>query len=144
MAKKDKKAEKVAVNIPEGFKCYKKIGGGSYRFQNRIIKTGQNFWIDPDAIPTSFKDLFKEIPDDNKAVVIHTNVAKKSKEEASTHVPEKFELVQATDENGEVLVKGKGKNQEPLYNVVDEGGKPMNDAPLRKGKAEELLAALSV
>lgn len=140
MAKKDKKEEVAKNNIPEGFKCYKKIGGGSIRFPNRIIKSGQKFWIEPDSIPTSFKDLFEQTSEDYKAVVVNTNNSVKTKEKEVTNVAEKFEVIIATDENGKAITKGK----DPLYNVVDEAGKVLNEKPLRKGKADELLSQLSV
>lgn len=139
MAKKEK-VQEVSI-IPEGMKCFQKVNGGSYRTNNRIIKPGQKFWIDPDGIPDTFKDNFKEVAPDYKAVII-TTVGKPvvfNKKEAVL-IPDKFEIIPATDEDGNPLYKGK----DSLYNVIDEEGKPINEKPLRKGKAEELRAALNV
>lgn len=136
MAKKEKKA------IPEGMKCFKKKGGGSHRFPNRIIKSGQAFWCYPDAISDAFKDTVVETAADYKAVVISdtgslpkAKPAKKAKQDDIV----KFEMVKAKDEEGNPIKKGNSN----LYNIVDGDGKAMNDAPLRKGKAAELLETLS-
>lgn len=137
---KDKK-NKVVANIPEGMKCFQKIGGGNLRFVNRIIKPGQNFWINPDAIPTGFLDLVKEVAADNKAVIISasTPIFFKKVKELPENVAEKFEMVPAVDEDGVQLKKGNS----PLYNIIGEDGEPINEKPLRKGKATESLEALN-
>ncbi len=137
MAKKDK----VVNVIPDGMKCFQKSGGGSIRFPNRIIKTGQKFWIDPNAIPKQFLYVVKEVAPDNKAVVVvMENVPVAFTTDEAKEVADKFEMVKATDETGEVITKGTSQ----LYNVIDEAGKLINDKPLRKGKAEELLETLNV
>lgn len=138
MAKKDNEVKKVDVTI-EGMRCYQKLGGGTLRISNRIIKPGQNFWIAPESIPTGFKSYLKEVPADPKAVVVTTVVPAKPRIQEAEIVAEKFEMVEATDENGEVIMKG----ETPLYNVIGEDKKPMNDKPLRKAKAEELLNSLN-
>lgn len=137
---KDKEKREVSHSIPEGMKCFQKTGGGSHRFENRIIKPGQKFWIDPNAIPKAFEDVFKEVAADYGAVVVGTNLPIKSIKNVAKHVADKFEVIIATDENGDVITKGK----DSLYNVIGEDGKPINEKPLRKGKADELQAALNV
>jgi hypothetical protein len=141
MAKKEKVQQAVNI-IPDGMKCFQKINGGSYRVSNRIIKPGQKFWIDPDLIPTSFKDGFKEVAPDYKAVIVTTTGASpvKSSKKEVVNVPDKFEVIPAVDEDGEPILKGKDQ----LYNVIGEDGKPINEKPLRKGKAEEYCAALNL
>jgi hypothetical protein len=149
MAKKVKKEEVVEKSVTTGvdellvgMRCYQKVGGGSHRFPNRIIKKNQKFWATPETLPKSMKDLFKEVAPDKDAVIVRLSNAPnpviKNVEEAQI-VEEKFELVPALDENGVQILKGNSA----LYNVVDEFGKAMNEKPLRKGKAEELLAALN-
>ena len=142
---KDKKViknivQKATTTIPEGMLCYQKVGGGSIRFANRIIKSGQKFWIYPESIPSLFKNACKEVPADSKAVVIENQARPRveGKKELGL-VPEKFELVEATDEDGELIKKG----ESVLYNVVGKDGKPLNEKPLRKAKAEELLSAVN-
>lgn len=135
---KDKKA-KVEFEYPVGMKCYTKVGGGSHRFKNRIIKPGQNFWCYPDAIAESIKDRFKEIAPDKKAVIVSVSATRKETLTEKTIVPEKFKMVEAFDENGEKLMKG----ENPLYNVIGEDEKPLNDKPLRENKAVELLESLN-
>jgi hypothetical protein len=136
-----KEKEKKSKLIPDGFKCYQKVGGGSHRFPNRIIKPGQKFWCNPSALPKAIVDVFKEVPADYNAVIVNVeNVPLSFNVDEAVIVPDKFEVVQARDDDGEPLKKGK----DLLFNVVDEEGKVINDKPLRKSKAEELVAALNV
>jgi len=133
------KKVKTTVNIPEGMKCYQKIGGGSLRFPNRIIKTGQRFWTYPEAIE-SFKLRLKEVPDDYGAVVVTTaNRPRIEGKKELEIVLEKFKLIKALDKVGKVIKKGESN----LYNVIGADEKPLNEKPLRKKKAEELLEALN-
>lgn len=139
-----KKSKRVNKEIPDGMKCYQKLGGGNHRFGGgvagaRIIKTNQRFWAYPEVIPTSFKDVFKEVAPDNGAVIIDVERPKIEGIEEAQVVPEKFEMVKALDEDGEVIKKGDSN----LYNVIGEDEEPLNPKPLRKGKAKELLDSLN-
>lgn len=137
---KDKKDKKVVNNIPDGMKCYEKVGGGNIRFPNRIIKSGQKFWIYPESIAEAFRGACKEVPADTGAIVVDTVVRPKIEgKKAQEQVPEKFSMVKALDEDGETIKKGNSN----LYNVVGEDENPLNEKPLRKGKAEELLETLN-
>lgn len=136
MAKK-KKAKKV-VNVPEGMKCYQKQGGGSYRTNNRIIKPKQKFFMFPESVPEAFKNSIKEVAPDSKAIVINAPRPRIEGKKEVASVPEKFEMIKALDENGEVIKKG----DSALYNVVGEDKQALNEKPLRKGKAKELLETL--
>jgi len=143
MAKKDKKSKRVST-IPEGMRCFQKVGGGNHRFGSgslnaRIIKQNQKFWCYPEILPTSFKDVFKEVAPDSGAVVIQTEAPVIDGVEEAQVVPEKFEMVKAVDEDGELIKKGDSF----LYNVIGEDEQPLNDKPLRKKKAEELLETLN-
>lgn len=134
------KTKKIVNDIPKGMKCYQKIGGGSLRFPNRIIKSGQKFWAYPESIPDIFKSRIKEDPADTGAVVIKTGgVPRIEGKKALVNVPDKFEMVKALDKDGKTIKKGNSN----LYNVVGGDEKAMNAKPLRKGKAEELLEALN-
>jgi len=136
---KDKKSKVVSI-IPEGMKCYKKIGGGSLRFPNRIIKSGQKFWVYPESIPEVFKSRVNEVTADTGAVVVIVGARPRIEgKEVLELVPDKFEMVKALDDAGKVIKKGNSN----LYNVVGADGKALNDKPLRKGKAEELLESLN-
>lgn len=140
MAKKDKKVARATREIPEGMKCFQKIGGGSYRTGNRIIKPGQRFWTYPESLPKVFKAAFKEVAADYGAVVVEPlNRPRIDGIEEAKIVPEKFEIVKAVDEEGNEVKKGDSF----LYNVVGEDGKTLNEKPLRKKKAEELLETLN-
>ena len=134
------KKVKVTKEIPEGMKCYQKIGGGSLRFPNRIIKSGQKFWVYPESVPDAFKIRVKEVPDDYGAIVVATVTRPKIEGIKELEViPEKFKMVKALDEDGEVIKKGKSN----LYNVMGADEIPLNEKPLRKVKAQELLEALN-
>lgn len=134
---KEKKAKK---DIPKGMKCFRKINGGSLRFPNRIIKSGQKFWANPAEIPAPFTDQIEETTEDKKAVVITPkaempNPGKKNE----APVEPKFRLEKAEDEDHEVIMRGKN----PLWNVLDQAGKVLNDEPLTKGKAKEHIKLLN-
>jgi len=136
MAKKDKKEVTI---IPDGMKCFQKSVGGTIRFPNRIIKSGQKFWIIPAAIPKAFLDAVKEVAPDYTAIIVQVdNIPVAFDEDENTNVEEKFKMVTVVGKDGKVLKKGNS----PLYNIIDEDSKPINDKPLRKGKAEELLEGL--
>lgn len=137
MAKNKVKKE---VNIPEGMKCYQKTGGGNLRVANRILKQNQKFWCYLETIPEAFRDVVKEVAPDTGAIVLKVeDVPRVQLIEEANIVPDKFEMVKALDEDGEVIKKGNSN----LYNVVGEDGKPANEKPLRKGKAEEFLEVLN-
>ena len=141
-AKKEVKKEvKQFAGIPTEMKCFQKVGGGSLRFENRIIKSGQKFWIQPHLVPNAFKDLINEVAADNGAVVINAISSYKFQNEQDGELLlEKFRLEKALDENDEVIMKA----DSALYNVVGADNKPLNEKPLRKNKAEELLETLNV
>lgn len=138
---KDKKSKKE-LEVPEGMKCFKKVGGGSIGFPNRIIKPNQKFWAYPNSIPAMFKDSVEETAADYGAVILKTEgyapIVSKLDKGASDVV--KFTVVKATDENGKELPKVSGKF---MYNVVGADGKAINEEPLKKGKANELYESLS-
>jgi len=138
MAKNKENKARVVV-IPEGMICVQKTGGGSHRFANRIIKTGQKVWVYPEAID-SFKDKFNEVGADYGAIIVQTIVPPKvrSKKELEL-IPDKFKIVKAVDADGKVIKKGKAN----MYNVIGSNGDALNEKPLRQGKAEELAEALN-
>ncbi len=134
------KEKKERKEVPEGMKCFKKVGGGSLRFPNRIIKSGQKFWAFPNSVPDIFKDQLEESAPDYGAVILQDSGSAPVVGKLEKPTVSKFEVVKATDENGKELPKISGKF---MYNVVDESGKAINEEPLKKGKANELLEALS-
>jgi len=139
MAKNKDKKEKEASTIPVDMVCMQKIGGGSFRLPNRIIKSGQNFWCYPEMIPTSIKDLFKEVAPDKNAIVVGLDNPRPTFENQKP-IAEKFRIEKALDaDTGEILTKGKAA----LYNVLGADNMPLNEAPIRKNKAEELADQLN-
>jgi hypothetical protein len=111
------RAEKATEKIR-----YRKVGGGSLRLsiggQNRIIKPNEVFSAFPNEIPQAFKDTC--IPLDSLPKV----------EEA------KPQPVKTT-----FSLKPRGKSKS-LFDVVDSLGKVINDKPLPKAIAEQLVSDL--
>lgn len=133
------KKNKVKVDIPKGMVCFKKIGGGSFSFPNRIIKPNQKFWAFPNSVPDAFKDQVQEVEADKTAVILSgvgsAPIAVKEEEVVET----KFEVVSAVNEDGEPLRKGK----KLLYIVADLTGKVISEEPMLKGKANKLAETLN-
>ena len=101
---------------------YRKIGGGSLRLniggQNRIIKPNEVFSAFPSEIPVAFKDTV--MPLDSEA---------------------KVELAKPHPTKVTFSVKPRGKSHS-LFDVVDSLGKVINDKPLPKATAEQLVSDL--
>jgi hypothetical protein len=123
--KKEKKVvveevEETAVIIEQPIKSlFRKIGGGSFLFENHHIKSNQTFWADPDDIPKSFRN-----------VVILVDPGDAVAPKAPNKLPVPPEVYHLEEVEGD------------LWNVVNEKGKPINEAPLSKASAEELLTVL--
>jgi len=103
---------------------WQKIGGGSLRWNGRIIKPQEIFYADKEELPVSFLDTLVclESEEVQEAAAITSKI---------TIIPEaSYELKKAD----------KGKN---LWNVVNSEGKTLNESPLSKESAEELLIALT-
>lgn len=103
-----------------GYVTYRKEGGGSFVFNNRFIKPGQTFQARPGEIPKGFKDV---------VVPVKTEEEVKAQKEA----------VEEEKEKTEYSLKHKGGG---YYNIVDGDEKVVNEKPLKKEEAEELLKTL--
>lgn len=100
---------------------WKKIGGGSLRLKNQIIKPNQTFYAALEEIPKAFMDRLICL-DDSKLAEIKLQVKKE------TQTPEVlYNLKKA----------GKG-----LFNVANLSGKVINELPLTEEAANELKTAL--
>ena len=100
---------------------WRKLGGGSLRLNNRIIKPGEIFFADLAELPKAFLDTLECLD----SVGLQTAVAEKARE---PFVPVEY-----------TLKKVKGTD---LWNLLDVEGKALNEAPLAKEAAEELLNAV--
>jgi hypothetical protein len=130
--------ERTKVNeLPvEGKVRWKKVGGGSFRYSNKIIKPGQTFWAFPSEIPKSFRDV---------VIALDGNVV--------------FEEEKAKEKKLEEQIKGK----KPVYTIqphgkslflvdilqqigVDDKGEPitkvLNEKSLKKEVAEKMVEDL--
>lgn len=98
---------------------WKKVGGGSFRWNRRIIKSGEVFLANVEDIPKGFRDQI--IPLDSiKEKVATPIVAVKSVYE----------------------IKSRGKSKS-LFDVVDGNGKVLNEKALSKEVADKLVKDLS-
>lgn len=103
------------VKNEDGTIRWKKIGGGSFRLGNRIIKPNQVFSARPDQISEAFRDNIipvDKLPPEPKGVV---------------------------SEPAEFFLKSKGGG---WYDVVDGNGKIKNEKSLKKASALELIETL--
>ena len=108
----------VTVVDPDGL-IFRKIGGGSLRLFNRIIKPNERVLIKESNIPIAFRDLMVPLENLPEPVTI------KSTKVAKSHV---YSLKQ----------KGNG-----LYDVVNENGKKINQEPFSKVEAEGLILSIT-
>jgi len=96
----------------DGRVLYKKVGGGSFRLENRIIKPNQTFYAYPYEIPEAFKDVVLPMEEFEPPKVMVVD----------------FHLEPIPDTD--------------TFNIVDGDGKVLNEQPLTKEVAEEALAKL--
>lgn len=100
---------------------WKKIGGGSLRLRNRIIKPGEVFQAALTDIPKAFMDcLICMDPDDlaKEEEIVYA---------ADKNIPDQFSLIEVGNE---------------LWDVINKEGKAINEEPLLKEDAEALLNTL--
>ena len=103
---------------------WKKIGGGSLRIGNRIIKPNQTFDAYPEEISPGFRNLVIPVSAD-------ASFAKEAPRE-----PKPEEVVK---EKYAVQPRGESKL---WFDVVDGSGKVLNEKALKKDMADQLKADL--
>lgn len=116
------------VNITEEQVRFKKIGGGSFRLGNRIIKPGQVFMAFPSEIPKGFRDV---------VVAIDTNFKFEAKPVTKETPPPAPVIV--TPPKYSIQPRGKSLY---LFDVVDAQGKVLNEKALKKEIAEKFVEDL--
>jgi hypothetical protein len=111
------------VTLPSKLR-WQKVGGGSLRWRNQIIKPGQVFEASLDELPKAFMDIL---------VCLDKDGLQKVKEgvKKETQAPEFLYHLE------------KDKTSKIHWNVVNEEGKAINEKPLEKALAEELLTAIN-
>jgi len=107
---------KAEVKNTDGAIRWKKLGGGSLRLGNHIIKPGQIFTARKDTIPEKFLNSLQ----------------------ALDPIPES-EMDKNEPVSSNYTLKERGNN---WYDVVNADGKPLNEKALRKDQADELLKSL--
>ena len=110
----------------EGKSHFKKIGGGTFRLGNNIIKPGQTFWAFPDEIPEGFRDV---------VIALEGNIVfekeKKGKEKPLEDVKAK-----------ELVFTAKQREGSQWWDIFDSQNKKVNDKGLTKEKAEKFIEDL--
>lgn len=97
---------------------YRKTGGGSFQIGSRIIKPNQVFWAYPSEIPAAFQDLLELV---DKTITKDEAIGMERKVKGT------YQLSSRED----------GK-----YDIKDANGKVLNDQPLEKFDADEMLKGL--
>jgi hypothetical protein len=121
--------ERVVKEETTGKPKWRKIGGGSLRIGNRIIKPGQTFEANSEEISPAFRNMVIPVSGD---AVFKSVVKEFPKEDVPVKdvIKTEFEMVP----HGKSLF---------LFDVVNkETGKPVNEKSLKKDVAETLLADL--
>ena len=99
---------------------WKKIGGGGFMFNGRLIKPGQVFTARPDQLSKTFRDVcvpLDELPE-----------------------PTPEPKIPVTDAVYSVSPRG---NSKIWYDVVDSKGKVINEKALKKDAAEQFAKDLN-
>ena len=125
MAVKRNKAKKSTTLTAKSVVTWRKNGGGTFRLRNgRIIKPNEKFKAAIDEIPAAFRDLIKPVND--------LDLVKAEKPE-----PKKpsYKLVEAGPEEQD-------DEDNPLFDIVDEDGKQVNEDALTEAEAKETLKKL--
>jgi hypothetical protein len=112
--------EIVIYDGPKVFR-WKKLGGGSLRLPNKIIKPGEVFTSTKEALPVAFLDSLQCL------------------DEVSM---QEYEAKKALFVKQAEIIYSLKETEDGKWNVVNPEGKPINDQPLSKVSAEELLSAL--
>jgi len=101
---------------------YRKTGGGSLYWGNKIIKPNERFLADPKDLPIAFMDTLECLEVEKEKAVVE---GRKTEQD----LPEVIYT----------LKKIKGTN---MYNLKDDSGKVLNEEPLTKEAALELKSIL--
>lgn len=121
--------ERTKVNTPEPqLVKFKKLGGGSLRLGNRIIKPGQIFEEDPKNIPPAWKKF-----------VLPLSGAEVETWSASIKSPNQAPVIEGKKPTYKLAPHGKSLY---LFDIVDEQGKVLNEKSLKKEVAEKLIEDL--
>lgn len=115
----DPEIVKVTEAVDDGRIWYRKVGGGSLRLPNKIIKPGEKFRARPEDIPRAFRDLCIPMENVKEAPV------------------KKIEVVESV-----YKLQPRGTNKQ-WWDVVDANGKVMNEKAMKKDIAEKLISDLS-
>jgi hypothetical protein len=102
---------------------WKKLGGGSLRLKNRIIKPGETFFAALEDIPKAFLDSLECLDGKAAKKIAETKITKEEK---------------APETSVYALVE----NEDHTWNVLNPEGKVINEQPLTETAAQDLKLAL--
>ena len=121
------RTKKVGVIVKPS---WKKVGGGSLRIGNRIIKPGQIFEAFPEEISPSFRTMVIPVSADA--------VFKPEAQDGEVQTDVKAENVAKVINS----LRPRGESK-AWFDVVNAEGKPMNEKVLKKEVAEKLIEDLN-
>ncbi|HUU87154.1 MAG TPA: hypothetical protein VMX17_05300 [Candidatus Glassbacteria bacterium] len=121
-------------NPDEGKFRFRKIGGGSLRFKNRIIKPNQMFKAFPDDIPVAFRDTVISV--DKNVVWKKVQEEKKQEKIQEKALPPLVDIAKPI-----YTVQPHGKSLF-LFDVFDGNGKLLNEKSLKKEVADQFVVDL--
>lgn len=123
--KKGKKGNEEVVSTTNYVKIrWRKIGGGSLRWNNKIIKPGEIFEADEDKLPKAFMDTLICVNPEDRGKIQEAQKAEKQTKEIL------YKLQSDTED-------------ENLWNIINEEGKPINEKPMVKEEADALLFSVN-
>jgi len=107
---------------------WKKLGGGSLRLANRIIKPGQVFLAAKEELPKAFMDTLELLSEADGTSIVEKQeeapVRRKTNKPTFT-----YEITPIEDKEG-------------FFNIVRSDGKVMNEGELTEEEANQLLIAI--
>jgi len=101
---------------------WKKVGGGSFRLGNRLIKRGETFAAYQVDIPPAFRDTVIRLTEGTEVPAVQAPVIQ------DAVVP---------------VYTLQSRNGSSWYDVIDANGKPVNEKAMQKKAAEQLIESLT-
>ena len=133
---------------------WRKIGGGSLRWNGKIIKPNEIFRARPEEVPLSFRKYLvalEDVPKPPDIVPVKTftahrePVAQKEVTAAQKEVPAAQKEVSIVEKEIKYELGKRGTGVGGWWNVVNMvSGKPINDKGLRESAAKQLAQELNL
>ena len=121
------RTKKIVVKTTDETPWWQKVGGGSLRIGNKIIKPNERFQAAPEDISEAFRKF---------VIPIGGNSGFKASAKGTKENP-----VQVKANKPVFTVKSHGTGK--LFDIVDNKGKAVNDKPLKEEAAVELAEGMN-